>query len=251
MDLRIQKSVVANLLRRPLAVALGPFVLGLDPATGNPGVNYATPLPGAEITPSDVEGLVSAFRAHDRMPRLEYVAACVPGLEALLGARGFTLEARHEYLVHGGGAHVVPPDVPGFALQEPENDADRARLVAAQNEAFGEEPIASDADVARLTRVQEQGGIVLMAVDHDGACAGGGLAVAPHEGVSEIAGIAVRPAFRRRGLGGAVTAGITARLRARGTDLAWLEASGEDSWRVYERIGFRASGKRLYLRDAR
>jgi hypothetical protein len=32
-----------------------------------------------------------------------------------------------------------------------------------------------------------------------------------------------------------------------GADLAWLEASGDDSWRVYERIGFRPAGRRLYV----
>ena len=28
---------------------------------------------------------------------------------------------------------------------------------------------------------------------------------------------------------------------------AWLEASGPDSWRIYERIGYRPTGKRLYI----
>ncbi|WP_307234626.1 GNAT family N-acetyltransferase [Catenuloplanes indicus] len=71
--------------------------------------------------------------------------------------------------------------------------------------------------------------------------------MAPHDGVSELAGIAVRPAFRRRGLAAAITAGITARLHAAGADVPWLEATGPDSGRIYERLGYRAAGERLYL----
>ena len=86
-----------------------------------------------------------------------------------------------------------------------------------------------------------------MAVAADGTCAGGGQAVPPNGGGSEIAGIAVREPFRRRGLGGAITAGLARQIFDAGADVAWLEASGDDSWRVYERIGFRPAGRRLYL----
>jgi predicted GNAT family acetyltransferase len=66
--------------------------------------------------------------------------------------------------------------------------------------------------------------------------------------VSEIAGIAVTEPYRRRGLGGAITAALARQIFDTGADVAWLEASGDDSWRVYERIGFRPAGRRLYIR---
>ncbi|GAB7038932.1 MULTISPECIES: GNAT family N-acetyltransferase [Catenuloplanes] len=331
LDLRVQRSVVVNLSRRPLTAEAGPFVLGLDPGSRDLGVNYATPRPGVAITAADVRALITTFRSHDRVPRLEYVTAAAPGLESLLADAGFTVEARHDYLICAPGSLVAPPrpadplrvltgsavtagsvassrsamasgsteaagsgmapgsvaalgsvppadpvpptdpvppinSVPptgsgpqtgrvaaggvgasGFDVREPRDDADRAALVAAQNEAFGGDPVATAAHTARLARVQAQGGVVLMAVAADGTCAGGGLAVAPHDGVSEVAGIAVRPAFWRRGLAAAITAGITARLHAAGADVPWLEASGADSSRVYERIGYRPAGQRLYL----
>src|SRR5258707_15646205 len=99
MDARIQQSVVANLSSRPTPVEIGPFVIGLDPGTASPSVNYATPRPGAPITVVDVAALVAAFREADRKPRLEFVTSCAPTLEALLLAAGFTVEARHDYLV--------------------------------------------------------------------------------------------------------------------------------------------------------
>ena len=246
-DARIQQSVVANLSARPAPVEAGPFVLGLDPATDSPNINYATPRPGAAITAADVTALVAAFRAADRKPRLEYVVTCAPGLEALLLAAGFAVEARHEYLICERDTLRVPATPAGFHLREPVTDADRTALVAAQNEAFGGEPVATEADAARMRRLAERGGVSVMAVTDDGACAGGGQAVPPNGGVSEVAGIAVREPYRRRGLAGALTAEVTAVLFRGGTEIAWLEASGDDSWRVYERVGYRPAGRRLYI----
>ena len=246
VDSRIQQSVVANLSSRPAAVESGPFILGLDPATDNPNINYATPRLGAEITASDVRSLVGAFRSAARQPRLEYVVNCAPDLEALLLAAGFTVEERHEFLTCSAESLVEP--AAGLDIREPATRPDRAAMVAAQGEAFGGEFEVSDTDVDRLERLQQRGGLALMAVTGDGTCAGGGQASPANGGVSEIAGIAVRAPYRRRGLGGAITAGLARRIFDTGADVAWLEASGDDSWRVYERIGFRAAGRRLYVR---
>jgi ribosomal protein S18 acetylase RimI-like enzyme len=249
MDARVQQSVVDNLSNRPLPILTGPFVIGYDPATDNPGVNYATPLRDADITATDVADLVEQFRAVSRKPRLEYVVSTAPMLEKLLLAAGFTVEERHEYLVCTSSTLAAGPVPAGFALREPATPAERHAMIDAQNAAFGGDATPSDADVARLTRVQSQGGVAIMAVtaDRPGTTAGGGLAVAPNGGVSEVAGIAVRPEFRRRGLAGAITAEVTTRLFAAGVEVAWLEASGPDSWRVYERVGYRPTGKRLYV----
>ncbi len=247
MDVRIQQSVVANLSSRPAPREVGPFVIGLDPGTANPGINYATPRPGVAIAPADVTALVAAFRQIDRKPRLEYVTSCAPGLEALLVTAGFTVEARHDYLVCTPESAVMPPTPHGFGLSEPATEDELAALVSAQNDAFGGEPVATEADVARVQRLRSRGGVAVMAVTDDGICAGGGQAVPPRGGVSEVAGIAVRKPYRRRGLAGAVTAAITRSLFAGGAEIAWLEASGEDAWRVYERVGYRPAGKRLYV----
>ncbi|TDC34944.1 GNAT family N-acetyltransferase [Micromonospora sp. 15K316] len=248
MDSIVQRSVVAQLTRRPQVVEIGPFVLGWDPTTESPHINYATPQPDAAITGADVEALVAAFRDIRRIPRLEYVTACAPGLEAQLRAAGFTVEARHDYLVCSPGALAVPAAPDGVELAVPATDGDRAAVVAAQNEAFGGEAVATAADVARIRRLQEIGAPVLSARTAEGECVGGGQASVLGAGVSEVGGIAVRAAYRRRGIAGALTAAITERVFAAGGEHAWLEASGPDSWRVYERVGYRPVGKRLYLR---
>ncbi|WP_430780254.1 GNAT family N-acetyltransferase [Actinoplanes sp. G11-F43] len=248
MDLRIQRSVVSNLRSRPRVIETGPFVAGLDPETESPYINYASPVPGLPITEADVTGLVAAFTGAGRKPRLEYVTSCSPELEALLLGAGFTVEERNQYLICSPSTLLAPPVPQGLVLLEPETDGDRAGIVAAQNEAFGDfadDP--SPAAIARLRRCQERGGVVLGARTADGVWAGGGQATPPDDGLSEVAGIAVREKFRRRGLGAAISSGIARRLFDRGAGFAWLEASGDDSWRVYERIGFVPSGHRLYM----
>ncbi|WP_305790119.1 GNAT family N-acetyltransferase [Symbioplanes lichenis] len=244
LDVRIQLSVVANLSRRPAAEQVGPFVAGFDPGTDSPGINYATPRPGALITAGDVTALIGAFREAGRRPRLEYVVSTAPGLEKLLLEQGFTVEEEHDYLICTPGALTTPSTPAGFELREPD---DYVAMAAAQVESFGDDPSAVTAeDGARLRRVHTNGGVTLVATA-GGVVAGAGQAVAPHDGVSEVAGIAVREPFRRRGLAGALTAAITARLFAGAGDLAWLEASGPGAGRVYERIGYRPAGRRLYM----
>ncbi|MEK8107203.1 hypothetical protein NKG94_22360 [Micromonospora sp. M12] len=109
------------------------------------------------------------------------------------------MEARHTYLLCVPGTVTTPPTPDGFNLCEPGTDDQRAALISAQNEAFGGDPVASTADVARLRRQQEAGGVVVMAVTDDGTCAGGGAAAQPTGAVSEVAGIAVRTPYRGRG----------------------------------------------------
>lgn len=245
MDLRIQRSVVANLRNRPNAVESGPFVLGLDASTDSPHINYATPVPGIEISAGDVRGLVQAFGS--LKPRLEYVVSCAPELEKLLLEAGFEVESRNEYLVCEPSTLAAPEAPEGFELFEPSTDAEFAGMISAQNESFGGEFSATPADVERYRRNQGQGAVQVAARTVDGEFVGGGTAVAPNGGLSEVGGIAVRPQFRRRGLAGAITGALTSRLFAGGADVAWLEASGDDSWRVYERVGYRPSGQRLYI----
>ncbi|MFD0820778.1 GNAT family N-acetyltransferase, partial [Micromonospora zhanjiangensis] len=165
MDNIVQNSVVVNLSRRPATVEVGPFVIGWDPGTDSRYVNYATPRVGAAVRAADVVALVAAFRRIDRVPRLEYVTSCAPTLEERLLAAGFTVEARHDYLTCTPESLVLPGVPAGVEIAEPVTDDEWAGVIAAQNEAFGGEPVATPEDVARLRRTGEAGGVVLSARD--------------------------------------------------------------------------------------
>jgi predicted GNAT family acetyltransferase len=64
----------------------------------------------------------------------------------------------------------------------------------------------------------------------------------PLEGASEIVGVATLPAFRRRGLGAAVTATLVADALERGIELVFLSADDERVARVYAKVGFERVG---------
>lgn len=253
MHADVQGFAVANLRRRPEVVETGGFVAGFDPATTSPYVNYATPLPGAEPTARDVAALVAAFRTRGLKPRLEFAPDRAPAVEPALRAAGFVTEQVHEYLVCAKGGLAVPRHDAGAAGHEvrvPATDHDYAVIDAAMCEAFTGEPGApepSAAGAARLRRVQGSGGAVRFVRAADGSCAGAASCSAPAWGTAELSGVATRPAFRRRGVAGAVTGELTRAMFAQGADSVWLEYSGDGSRRVYERLGYRAQGTRLYL----
>jgi predicted GNAT family acetyltransferase len=101
-----------------------------------------------------------------------------------------------------------------------------------------------------LRRTCGNGGAVRYARAADGSCAGGASCTAPALGTAELSGVGTRPAHRRAGVASAVVSALTVDLFAGGAESVWLEFSGEDSRRVYERLGYRALGTRLYARLA-
>jgi len=244
MGINVQSFAVANLRRRPVVVEVGGFVAGFDPETTSPYINYATPLPGAEPTARDVAALIGAFRERELKPRLEFAPDTAPAVQPALLAAGFSTEETHEYL-------VCTPDTLKVDTTQivatPVTDEDYAALDAALAEAFDGEFAPSAHGAARLRRAQENGGAVRFVRAPDGSCAGGASCSAPAEGTSELSGVGTRPPLRGRGIAGAVTAALTEAMFTQGAASVWLEYSGEGSRRVYERVGFRPRGTRLYV----
>jgi predicted GNAT family acetyltransferase len=56
--------------------------------------------------------------------------------------------------------------------------------------------------------------------------------------VTEVVGVATLPAFRRRGIGAAITAALVADARRRGVDMILLSAGSDEVARVYAKVGF-------------
>lgn len=69
---------------------------------------------------------------------------------------------------------------------------------------------------------------------------------AVRDGIAAITGVAVQPAWARRGIGTAMTAAAMAEAASRGARTAVLEASGMAE-RVYARMGFERVGAVLHL----
>jgi ribosomal protein S18 acetylase RimI-like enzyme len=200
-----------------------------------------------------VADLIEAFRGRGLKPRLEFAPNTAPAVEPALRAAGFTTEEVHEYLVctpdtltmPGAGESLAGGSTP--AVETPVTDEDYLDLDGALSEAFSGEFANSPEGAARLRRMQENGGAVRMVRSADGRCAGGAGSSPVAVGTCELAGVGTRPAHRGRGIAAAVTATIAEAMFAQGAESVWLEFSGDGSRRIYERLGFRPQGTRLYM----
>jgi GNAT superfamily N-acetyltransferase len=88
-------------------------------------------------------------------------------------------------------------------------------------------------------------GEVVARTDADGVLARGGFQgarVADDWAAAEVAGVATLPAFRRRGLGAAVSAALVRLARRHGYTMVFLSAADDDAARIYARIGFTRIG---------
>ncbi|WP_432863444.1 GNAT family N-acetyltransferase [Microbispora rosea] len=245
MGIDVQSFAVANLRRRPEAIEIGGFVLGVDPGTTSPYVNYATPLPGARPGARDVAALIAAFGERGLKPRLEFAPGAAPDVQPALHEAGFTVEAVHEYLVCVPATLTMPRAA--LPVEKPSTNEDYAAIDAALSKAFGGEFASSPEGAARLRRTEESGGAVRFVRAPGGGCAGAAMCSAPAVETSELAGVGTCPEFRGRGIAGAVTATLAETMLSRGARSVWLEYGGEGSRRVYERVGFLPGGTRLYM----
>jgi ribosomal protein S18 acetylase RimI-like enzyme len=243
----IQRNIRASY--RP-TVRVGPFTVKLHPTSDNPYFSYAVPDDGADPTPAEVDALVAVFAGEGRVPRLEYVPVVAPAVEDALLRRGFVVENRLAVLTCEPGA-LRPPAVPeGFELIVPESDDELAGDVAVTNEAYaGDTSPPSETAIADRRAFRARGGIVVLArVAASGEPAGSGICEVPVDGASEVATIGVRPAFRRRGLAGAVTARLAAEAFAVGVELLWLQPLHEEGERIYRAVGFAPATDILHIR---
>ncbi|MEV0826224.1 GNAT family N-acetyltransferase [Nonomuraea rubra] len=229
----------------PGARRAGPFLIRFDEHDDAGPFNYAVPDDGASPTADEVAALVAAFEERSRTPRLEYVPQTSPGVEAALLAAGFVAEGRYPLLVCEPGAVVDVPVSPDVRVRLVADDAALWAVARVMNEAFGA-PEANEHDVARLRRVLDGGGLVAAAV-LDGQVVGGGQLGRPHEGVAEVAGIAVSAAYRRRGIAGAITALLTREAAGAGVTTPFLTPADDAAARVYARTGYHRVGEALHI----
>jgi ribosomal protein S18 acetylase RimI-like enzyme len=239
---RIQAYLRAFALRMEDHERIGPFLAGFDAGSDNLYRNYAVPDDDAMPTPNEIDAFVAAFARRERIPRLEYIAEAAPHVEPALTAKGFTAEDRFPLLACVPGMlrdmHIDDVDI---AVALSEGDIVAAAEVGA--DAYGGEIYPGP-----LRRLVEQGGVLVLARDSKtGLAVGAGMATPAHEGTSEVAGIGVRPAFRRRGIAGALTGVVTREAFARGVSLAWMVPGHDVAGRVYTRAGFVRASEQLHI----
>ena len=244
-------SALQSHMRRAAAAGrtteqVGPFLATFSAGSANPFVNYAIPDDGAAPSPADVAGLVDAYRARDLAPRVEFLVDTAPAAEAALLDAGWSVERRIPVMLCPPGAVVMPPPVAGIELVVPVTDDDVRGLLQAQREAFGDDVTVTDSDVTHARGQIRDGGFAVLAREA-GVAAGGGMAEAVVDGTSEVAGIGVRPAFRRRGIASAITALLTQAVHDAGGTTVFLTPAGVSEQRLYQRVGYEPAGMMLHV----
>ena len=234
----IQAALRASIENR--AVRVGPFLITFNPRSDNPFRNYAIPDDGVEPTEAELAALVEAFRARDRMPRFEYVTPNPP-VEAALDKAGFTVDDRLVLMAIDEGDLTPPDPVPAVEVSVAADDEAMWHALRIQYASYGEEKGVVQADVDGALRAAAAGQVMVLATV-DGTPAGAGLFTEPKLGMTEIAGVAVLPEFRRRHVASLIGTDITERAFAAGLR-PYLQCETENEGRLYGKLGYRTVGE--------
>ena len=238
MSLPLLQAALADAIDEPGAPVAGPLTVLIDSSSTSPGRNYAAPVRLEAPTPDDIATVVTLMRAAGRMPRLEFVAPH-PELEHALLEAGFRINRRIALLMLGELAGAPVPA--GIGVSAHPSDADLLGAAETQNAAYGD-PEPARVTAQRLRHNVALGGVTVVATDvQSGEIVGSGLATPPRGGLSEIAAVAVRAAFRRRGIAAAMTAELCRHVRAAGAE-PFLQAEPAEVT-LYERLGFTQVGR--------
>lgn len=250
---RVGRALRAAALAGKEVAVRGPFLVGLDPTSDRFWGSVAAPADGIDVAAVDEEALAAlraVFAARGRALRLEFVPAIAPGLDERLVALGLAMEHRVPLLGCAPQEAVAVPAPAGVTLERlgPGSDPAVVRLALETSaSAFTGAGEVTDDDVARITTARRPRVLVLARLD--GAPVGAGIALAPEDGVTELAGIGVVRGGRGRGVGTALTAGLAREAFAAGAAYATLSPGDDGAQRIYERCGFRALTEMVFLRD--
>jgi ribosomal protein S18 acetylase RimI-like enzyme len=229
--------------RRVLRVA--PFTVTIHPHDPLKFLNYAIPDDGARPDAAAIAALRERFRAHARLPRLEWIEEAAPDVAAALAAAGMAEELRTPLMACTADELASAAAAVDGLLVAAVGDGDLRDLARLQRAAFGVEPLPADEAPADPRR--NGGGAVLARVGAEPVAAAGWTAVV--DGCSEVAGVATVERWRRRGLAGVVTAAAARAAFAAGARRCVLSPGDERAQRVYARAGFRRVATMLHWSD--
>ncbi len=247
---RLHAQLHASAGQNLQAVAVPPFVCYFHPTETAVFANYAIPSqPIDGDVDDDLAAVIATFRQRQRTPRFEYLQPFAPALAQILEANGFVREME-SYLMVCQPPMVRPVAVdPALVIRllggEGEETAVKQAFVTVQARAFGrdDQPTASIEEAEAHWR--QFAGVDKFMAWWNGEPAGVGSLTQPHDGVAEVAGVATLVAFRRRGVGTAVTHHIATYAFANGLDTLFLTAGDERAGRVYAQVGFQHIGSGL------
>lgn len=242
---RLQSYLRENARNQYETVPLPPFTLFFHPSSDVRYFNYAIPdePAGGELAET-LERVRAAFVKRRRAARFEFFEAFAPLLPDALLKNGYTEEARQWSMVCKPDNLIREPRLPGMQVTalHPESAAEDVRdYIIAQRQGF--DP-ANDGQVSNFDIVQARldflvSGWQAFLARIDGEPAGAASFSRPINGVTEVAGIATRTPYRRRGVASRLAWLATRMAFEQGVSTVCLTAGDEAAGRVYERLGYR------------
>ena len=226
---------------RPAATTeeVGPFTLFLA-EDGTGWQFYARPRLGLteEVTADDVRRVL-ARQAVLGLPRaIEWVHETTPSLlpavhQATDGLDHVELEECPLLVLPADATVSEAPDARTLDGDDPDLAVTQSVIHAGfeETDELVDRPLGRRPDLIRA-------GLLVVVAAYDGDRVVGGGSAAPRAGMAELMGIAVPPAFRRRGLGSAITRGLVHAVRAQGVRTILLSAASDDAASIYRQVGF-------------
>lgn len=251
---RLQDSMRHAASERYTSVRIPPFTAFFHPFDALVYLNYAIPDgPVTGDTREALRRLRAEFEARQRTPRFEYIDALAPQLAGMLRAAGYRQEAEARLMVctRDTFTPIRAPDGLTLSVLTPESPREEARaFCATTQEGFvpGTPPVISDEEVSKALADLKNGRAFLARMD--GKPVAGGLFSSPHQGTSELAGVATLQEWRGRGIGAALVSRAAEEAFARGVEVLFLSTITEQAGRLYERAGFRFLTRMLFYVDA-
>ncbi len=226
---------------------MGPFRLLIEPNNPMSFLNYAVPVSTVQRL-HDIEDLIKAFEAVDRMPRLEFTNELWPGLADALLDRGFNDEGSNPRLVchRDDFRSRVNPEV---SVEFLTSASDLSGAIGIQQQGFTNSmtraPRAEDTMINRWRTCLDEGiwQVATGAIEGRMVSIGTGIpgSAPTGEPIFEICGVTTLPDFRNRGAASTVISTILMRT-FQSEGIAWLAAGTDDAQSVYERLGFKFAG---------
>lgn len=226
------------------SVKLPPFTLFFNPGNPLKYFNYAIPDEPCHGNLSDLfKDLRSLFNQRQRTARFEFFEAFAPDLPRLLTENDFVEEERQWSMLCTPGTFHQAPEVSGLEVVELGSFSSKLQVkefLTVQMQGFDPQntELPTEAEIDQFwTNLQHHkwhGYLAYFA----GEPAAVALYNAPLNGICEVAGIATRETFRRRGIASRLTAHVVHDLLNLGVTTVCLTAEDESAGRVYQRIGF-------------
>jgi len=234
------------------AEEIGPFTLFVNPGPG--WSFYARPSLGAtHFSASDVQRVRA--RQHDLglVESFEWVAETTPALADAVVSAGLDV-TRHPLMLLRTYRPIVELD--GVRIRLATENDDLALFNAIAQVAFENPGTASgeagleaarqhlehDAPALAIQQERIRTARTITAVAYVDAQPVGVGSHQPVGSVSEVVGVGVLPAFRRRGIAAALSSHLVSEAAQRGVQTIFLSAGDEIIGRVYERVGFQRIG---------